>query len=51
MATNIPQMMKHREYGLDGFIKFMMFFVVERSLQGVMIETKVEALLRELESQ
>jgi hypothetical protein len=50
MAAAIPRMLKRGEYGLDGFIKFMKFFVVERSLQGVMFETKVEALVRELES-
>ena len=50
MATAVPQMLKHGEYGLDGFIKFMKYYVVERSLQGVMFETKIEALIRELES-
>jgi hypothetical protein len=42
-------MLKHREYRLDGFIKFMMYFIVNRGLQGVMFETKVEVLVRELE--
>jgi hypothetical protein len=51
MAAAIPQMLKHGEYGLDGFIKFMKYFVVERGLQGVMFETKVDALVRELEQQ
>ena len=49
MAAAIPQMLKHGEYGLDGFIKFMMYFVVNRGLQGVMFETKVKALIRELD--
>jgi hypothetical protein len=43
MATSIPQMLKHGEYGLDRFIRFLKFYVIERSLQGVMFETKVEA--------
>lgn len=50
MAAAVPQMLKHGEYGLDGFIKFMKYYIVERSLQGVMFETKVEALIRGLES-
>jgi hypothetical protein len=50
MATAVPQMLKCGEYGLDGFIKFMRYYIVERSLQGVMFETKVKALIRELES-
>lgn len=50
MAAAIPQMLKRGEYGLDGFVSFMRFYVEERGLQGVMFEMKVEALLRELES-
>jgi hypothetical protein len=50
MAATVPRMLKRGNYGLDGFIKFLKFFVTERSLQGVMFETKVEALVRELES-
>ena len=42
-------MLKRGEYGLDGFIKFMMYFIVNRGLQGVMFEMKVEALIRELD--
>ena len=49
MAASIPQMLKRGEYGLDGFVRFLKFYVVERSLQGVMFEMKVEALVRELE--
>ena len=49
MAAAIPQMLKCGEYGLDGFIKFMMYFVVNRGLQGVMFEMKVEVLIRELD--
>jgi hypothetical protein len=32
MATAIPQMLKHGEYGLDGFVRFMRFYIIERSL-------------------
>jgi hypothetical protein len=48
MAVVIPQLMNRGENGLDGFIRFMMFFVHERGLQGALFETKVKALLTEL---
>ena len=50
MAAAVPQMLKCGEYRMDGFIKFMKYYIVERSLQGVMFETKVEVLIQELES-
>ena len=49
MAAAIPRMLKRGEYGLDAFVKFMKYYVVQRSLQGVMFEMKVEALVKELE--
>lgn len=48
MAMVVPQLLNHGEHGLDGFIRFMTFFVSERGLQGALFETKVEALLKEL---
>jgi hypothetical protein len=50
MAAVIPQLLNRGNYGLDGFIRFMTFFVRERGLQGALFETKVEALLKELEN-
>lgn len=50
MAAAIPEMLNRREQGLDGFIQFMQFFVDERGLEGVLFETKVEALCKELDN-
>jgi hypothetical protein len=50
MNTVIPQLLNRGQHGLDGFIHFMTFFVHERGLQGALFETKVEALLTELEN-
>ena len=49
MAMAIPQMLNRGEHGLDGFIRFMTFFVRERGLEGALFETKVESLIKELE--
>jgi hypothetical protein len=49
MAANVPQLLNRGPHGLDGFISFMMFFVRERGLQGALFETKVEAILKEIE--
>jgi hypothetical protein len=48
MATAIPDMLNRGALGLNGFIEFMWFFVNERELEGVLFETKIDALLREL---
>jgi len=48
MAVVIPQLLNRGENGLDGFIRFMMFFVHERGLQGALFETEVKVLLTEL---
>ena len=50
MAAAIPQLLNRGEHGLDGFIRFMTLFVRERGLQGAHFETKVEALLKELDN-
>ena len=51
MASNVPHLLNQSPYGLDGFILFMTFFVQERGLQGALFETKVEAILKEMETQ
>ena len=50
MAAAIPDMLNQGEQGLDGFIRFMQFFVFERGLEGALFETKVEALVKELDN-
>jgi hypothetical protein len=50
MAAAIPELLNRGEQGLDGFIRFMRFFVDERGLEGALFETKVEAIVRELEN-
>jgi hypothetical protein len=51
MAAAIPQLLNRGKHGLDGFIRFMTFFVHERGLEGALFETKVEALLKEIGNQ
>ena len=51
MAAAVPQLLNRGEYGLDGFICFMTFFVHERGLEGALFEIKDEALLRGLRDQ
>jgi hypothetical protein len=48
MAAAIPEMLNRGQMGLDGFVEFLRFFVVERALEGALFETKVDALLKEL---
>jgi hypothetical protein len=48
MAAAIPEMLNRGEMGLDGFVEFLKFFVVERALEGALFETKVDALVKEL---
>ncbi|KAH9004151.1 hypothetical protein EDB86DRAFT_3208354 [Lactarius hatsudake] len=48
MAAIVPQLLDRGPHGLDGFIRFMSFFVQERGLQGALFETKVEAILKEI---
>lgn len=48
MKENTKSMLNRGEHGLDGFIQFFKYFVLERGLEGVMIETKVDVLLCEL---
>lgn len=48
MIANIPQMLNRGAFGLDGFLKFLKFFVA-RGLVGGLIETKVEGIIRALD--
>jgi hypothetical protein len=48
MRDNVKLMLNRGNHRLDGFIQFFKYFVLERGLEGVMIETKVDALLHEL---
>jgi hypothetical protein len=50
MWDNVKLMLNRGNHGLDGFIQFFKYFVLERGLEGVMIETKVDTLLHELDS-
>lgn len=50
LIKNAKSMLNRGEHGLDGFIRFFKFFVLDRGLEGVMIETKVGVLLLELDS-
>ncbi|KAH9170861.1 hypothetical protein EDB89DRAFT_1907429 [Lactarius sanguifluus] len=49
MEVIVPHLLNQGPYGLDGFICFLRFFVQERGLQGVLFETKIEAIVREIE--
>jgi hypothetical protein len=51
MQENLKSMLSHGEHRLDGFIWFFKYFVLECGLEGVIIETKVDALLHELDKQ
>ena len=48
MATTIPDMLNQGTFGLDGFLEFMTFFINERGLEGILFETKIDELLKEL---
>jgi hypothetical protein len=47
----VPHMLNRGVHGLDGFLRFLKFFVVQRGLEAVLFETKVELLISELERQ
>jgi hypothetical protein len=49
MVAAIPEMLNHGELGLDGLIQFLRFFVIEWGLEGALFETKIEALIKELD--
>jgi len=44
-------MLNHSVHGLDGFIQFFKYFILQCSLKGAMIEMKVNGLLCEINNQ
>lgn len=48
MAAAIPDMLNRGALRLDGFVEFIRFFVNGRGLDGALLETKIDALLKEL---
>jgi hypothetical protein len=51
MCGAAKEMLCRGQFGLDGFIRFLRFFVMNRGLKGAMVESKVTALLEEMEIQ
>ena len=51
MCKAVKEMLQRGQWGLDGFIRFLRFFVMTRGLKGAMFESKIKALLEELEIQ
>ncbi|KAF8218703.1 hypothetical protein L208DRAFT_1348341, partial [Tricholoma matsutake] len=50
MHNSVKEMMCHGRYGLDGFVTFLDYFVMHWGLKGRMLESKVMAVIRELEA-
>jgi hypothetical protein len=48
MAVAILEMLNRGEHVLDGFVKFMSYFIFKRGLEGALFETKVDVLIKEL---
>ena len=48
---NVKGMLNCSKHGLDGFIQFFKYFVLQQGLEGVLIEPKIEGLLHEIEKQ
>ena len=51
MRENVKEMLNRGEHGLDGFVQFFKYFVLQRGLEGTMIETKIDGLLCEIVNQ
>ncbi|KAI9432593.1 hypothetical protein H4582DRAFT_2132159 [Lactarius indigo] len=51
MQENTKEMLNRGAHGLDGFIQFLKYFILQRGLEGAMIETKVNGLLCEIDNQ
>ncbi|KAF8230110.1 hypothetical protein L208DRAFT_1283552, partial [Tricholoma matsutake] len=49
MHESVKEMMNRGNYGLDGFVRFLLYFMMYRGLKGGMFESKVVAVLEELE--
>ena len=50
MHESVNEMMNCGSYGLDGFVRFLHYFMMYCGLKGGMFESKVVAVLEELES-
>lgn len=50
MKESARDMLHRGQYGLDGFVNFIKYFVTRHDLMGGLIETKLEAVLEALES-
>ena len=48
---NVKEMVNRGIHGLDGFVQFFKYFVLQRGLEGGLIEPKIEVLLCEIENQ
>lgn len=48
MRENMKEMMNRGEHGLDGFIRFFKYFVLQRGLEGVMIEAKIDGRIPDI---
>jgi hypothetical protein len=44
------EMLQRGQFGLDGFLKFIHYFVERRGLKGGMFESKIMGILEELET-
>ena len=51
MRENMKGMLNRGEHGLDGFVQFFKYFVLQQGLEGTMIETKIDGLLCEIVNQ
>jgi hypothetical protein len=51
MRENAKEMVNRGELGLDGFIRFFKYFVLQRGLEGALIEPKIDGLLGEIDNQ
>jgi hypothetical protein len=51
MNESARGMLHHGRYGLDGFVNFIEYFMTQCGLASGMIESKVMAVLKVLESQ
>ena len=51
MRENTKEMLNHGVHGLDGFIQFFKYFVLQCGLEGAMIKMKVDGLLCEIDNQ
>ena len=51
MLENVKGMLNRGQHGLEGFIQFFKYFVLQRGLEGAMIETKIDGLLGEIDNQ